>query len=377
MPKRGAWLLALAVAVTAAACSSGGPQDDAVTLPIGDLPTLCDGVGEAPPEGEGQVTFVKGTLVFGVSPDGAGLHCIAGVAAVNPIAWGPQADFFVDVGFAASEVISDDDRVTIAGPGDTPRFQAISRPGGDRVLFIARDSTRLAKAPIDGGRLEDISFLRRHDEATYHPAGTQLAVLGETHDGIYGMWLVTNEGRERHLVVPTRDEDEFYGMSFSATGGHLYYLDDQHTTFELRVVDLATLEEGIALPESDLLLEEGEPISVMASPFSDDLIAYRVGSCDAGFETFVLRGDGPASGATEVGADLTETQPIGWLPDDRLVLAADDDLCDPQRTLDLHVVDPASETSVLLVEDVLQAAVRAVLPDADDPVSGPVGRIAE
>jgi hypothetical protein len=156
-------------------------------------------------------------------------------------------------------------------------------------------------------------------------------------------------------------------MSFSALGARLYYVDDQHTSFELRVIDLAGLEEGLSLPESELIIEDKQPISVMASPFTEGVLAYRVGSCDAGFTTFVREG----SSTTEVGGDLGETQPIGWLPDERLLLGSTDDLCDPQRTLDLHVV--AGERATLLVENVTQAAIRAVLPDAPEPVSGSTG----
>jgi hypothetical protein len=185
------------------------------------------------------------------------------------------------------------------------------------------------------------------------------------------MWLVDDDGKGSHLIVPSRDEDEFYGMSFSSLGAKLYYVDDQHTFFELRELDLATLEEGIALPKSKLLVDDEEPIIAAASPFTEDLLTYRVGSCDAGFTTFVREG----STTTEVGGDLGDTQPIGWLPDDRLALVSTDDLCDPQRELDLHVVE--DERARLIVEDVSQAAVRTVLPEGDEPVSGPVGPASE
>jgi hypothetical protein len=363
-------MLVAASLASVVACSSGGGSER-VALPITDLPTMCEGFGNVPSEGQAQLTFVKGTLAYGVAPDGRGLHCITAVAGTNPIAWSPQADFVVDLGFAASEVISASGRVAISGPGKSARFQGLSRPSGAYALSAARDGSSLAKVPTDGGKLVDISFLRRHDEAAYHPAGTQLAVLGETHDEIYGMWLVDDDGKGSHLIVPSRDEDEFYGMSFSSFGAKLYYVDDQHTFFELRELDLATLEEGIALPKSKLLVDDEEPIIAAASPFTENLLTYRVGSCDAGFTTFVREG----STTTEVGGDLGDTQPIGWLPDDRLALASTDDLCDPQRELDLHVVE--DERARLIVEDVSQAAVRTVLPEGDEPVSGPVGSASE
>jgi hypothetical protein len=373
------WALFVALCATlATGCSSseepGRPSGDGITsapsnLPITDLPTMCEGFGKQPEAG--QVTFVKGELIFGVSADGEGVHCIAGVPGINPIAWGPQGDYVIDVGFTASEVISAEGRDFISGPGESPRFQGISRPEGTHTLSLGRDGSSIAKVPVDGEKLEDISFLRRHDEATYHPAGTQIAVLGETKDDVYGAWLVTNEGEDPTLVVPSVDEDEYYGLAFSAAGDVLYYVEDQHFTFELRALDLSTLREGVALPKSELLAKKREPLIAVVSPFTDGLLAYRVGSCEKRFTTFIRQG----SSTIRVGAGLGETQPIGWLPDDRLVLASTKDLCDPARALDLHVVD--GERVTLLVEDVSQAAIRAVVPEGHEPVGGPVGSTSD
>ena len=309
--------------------------------------------------------------MFAATPEGGGVHCVISVAGTNPIVWGPRADFVMDVGFSTAQVISEPGRVIIGDPDKTARFYGLSRPEGTYALYTDLDSSSLAKVPTADGKLEDISFLRRHDEALYHPAGTQLAVIGETEEGIYGVWAASNEGKKSHLLVPHRDEDEFYGLSFSADGETLHYMDDQHDSWELRAANLNTLKEGIALPESTLLLKNDQPLSIIASPFTNDLLTYREGTCDVGFTTFVLEGSTPR----KVLGDAGDTQPIGWLPDDRLVVASTEDLCNPERTLDIHVVD--EERSVLIVEDVREAAVRAELPAAPDPVSGPIGTSPE
>jgi hypothetical protein len=378
MRMRRALLIGLCALAAAGACTSevangpaepddpnGDTRTDAAP-PVTALPSMCEGVGEVPDEAE--ITFAKGELLFGVSPEGDGIRCITAVAGVNPIFWGPQGDVVIDVGFSASEVVSESERTIISGPGKSPRYNGFSRPNGTSTLFTALDGTRLAKVPVDGSKLTDISFLRRHDEAAFHPGGTQIAVTGETEDDdVYGVWLATNDGEDSHLVVPHRDEDEFYGVTFSSDGATLYYVDDQHSSFELRAVNLSELEVGLVVPKSRLVVKKRLPMSVMTSPFTPDLLTYRLGTCDDGFETVVLEGDA----SRRVGRRLGDTQPIGWLPDDRLVLASTKDLCDRERLLDLHVVD--GENLDLLVEDVTYAAVRAVVPIGPAPVSGPTG----
>jgi hypothetical protein len=329
------------------------------------LPSMCEGVGPLPDEGE--ITFARGTLLFGVSPEGDGLRCITAVSGANPFFWVPDGSAVVDVGFTAAEIVSEAGRDVISGPDESPRFHGFSRPTGASALFTSITGKLLAKTSLSTGKTADISFLRRHDEVTFHPGGGQIAVTGETEEGVYGVFVATSEGEDFHLVVPSRDEDEFYGAAFSSDGSTLYYVDDQHSSFEVRAVDLAELQEGIVVPKSRLLLEEKVPMSIMPSPFAEDLLAYRLGTCDDGFTTGILDGDDQRA----VGRGLRETQPIGWLPDGRLVIAATRDLCNPQRELDLYVVD--GDTVELLVEDVAYAGVRAALPDAPRPVSGPVG----
>jgi hypothetical protein len=363
-----ALVVALCAALVAGACSSKEKEPEGVQ-PVTALPSMCEGVGALPADGE--VTFVRGDLLFGTGPDGGEARCITGVAGINPVFWAPRGDVLVDAGFAAAEVISEAGRATISGPGKSPRFHGFSRPAGTHALYSALDGTELAEVALEGGQSTDISFLRRHDEAVYHPAGTQLAVTGENEAGAYGVWLVTNEGTGAHLVVASRDEDEFYGVAFSSDGDTLYYVDDQHTFFELRSVDLTTLEKVAFLPKAKLVQKEKLPISVTPSPYTDDLLTYRLGSCEEGFDTFVVEGSDTREIAADL-ADTADTQPVGWLPDDRLVVAVTDDLCNRERKLDLHVVDGGRVD--LLVEDVTYAALRIALPDdSPPPVSGPVG----
>lgn len=376
MRMKRAAVVALCIAATGIACDRGNddppqspaaPTSPGAVLPaVSALPSMCEGIGELPAEGE--VTFARGDLLFGASAEGRDVRCITGVAGINPVFWGPQGEVLLDTGFTLTEVISESGRATISGPGKSPRFHGFSRPEGTNALYTAIDGSKLAEVGVEGGRQKDISFLRRHDEGAYHPSGSQLAVTGENEKGVYGVWLVASDGTGAHLAVPTRDEDEFYGATFSSDGATLYYVDDQHTFFELRSVDLSTLQEGIALPKSTLVKKEKLPISVTPSPFTTDLLTYRLGTCEDGFDTFIREG----SEIREVAGRLRDTQPIGWLPDDRLVVAATDDLCDQERVLDLYVVD--GESVELLVQEVTLAAVRAALPDAAPaPVSGPTG----
>jgi hypothetical protein len=342
---------------TTAPKGASKPAVKAVTaLPPGEC-----GTPEALPPG-GQVSFVTGIRVFTVSPTGAGLACVAELDTARPIQWGPAGDRLLVAGFESVDVVQGAESETLTGLGTHPRSQGFSLPTGGNVVFISADGAVLSQTPLGGGKPVDISFLRRHDEATFHPSGAQIAVIGEHPDHRYGIWLATNEGREAKLIVPVSTEDEFYGLTYSHDGNTLYYVGDEHDHWVLNALDLTNPK---ATPEEVV----SEPVPVTApvvSLLSNETIAWRRGDCDSGLQTFVH----DDKGTRRVASSLGDTQPIGWLPDGTLLVAASDDLCDPQRTLDLYIVHEDKQS--ILVRDVAQAAVRVTFP----PPPGPPADIA-
>lgn len=349
-------LLAASLALlglAAAACNSA-PEKPGATTPevrtVTALPSSCRAPEAVPPGG--QVSFVRDFRVYTVSPTGAGAACVATVTEPVPIVWGPAADRLMIAGFGSVDVIAGDDRVTLKGPGPNPRLQGFSRPTGVHVLFTSTDGSKLVKVPSEGGKPEDISFLRRHDEVVYHPSGAQIAVIGQDYDHAYGIYLATNEGTKARDIVPVTSQDEFYGLAFAHDGSALYYVADEHDTWELQMVDPTELR-----PEPVKLLSAPTPIAgPLVSPQSGTVVAFRQGDCESGFETYVH----DERGTTRVAQSLGDVQPIGWLPDGTLVVGTSEDLCDPVRKLALYVVNEDKES--LLVKDVDEAAVRSVVP---------------
>jgi hypothetical protein len=358
---------ALALLLLAGACSTakdkGEPEPPKVRA-LGSLPSSCGQLGPVPPGGE--VSFITGGRVYVVSPTGSGAACVGEVAAPDPIQWSPTGDAYLVAGFDSVEVHTQSGVETLTGPGDHARLQGFSRPTGANLLFISSDGTALAKAPTNGGASKDISLLRRHDEAVYHPSGAQLAVIGQTTRGDYGIFLATNEGTEQKEIVPVTSEDEFYGLAYAHDGSALYFVADEHDSWELHAADLTN--PARARPREKMLFDAPAPIAApLVSLLSGNVIAYRQGDCDSRLATYVR----DERGTRRVGAGLGDTQPVGWLPDGTLVVAASDDLCDPARKLDLYVVQEDRQS--LLVEDVDQAAVRVALPPAPGPAGEPVG----
>jgi hypothetical protein len=315
----------------------------------------CRKAGSLPPGG--QVSFVAGVRLFVVSATGAGGECIGEFDSANPVQWAPAGDRYLVAGFDVVNVYSGATPQAVTGLGSHPRTLGFSRPRGGNVLFVSVDGATLSKASTWGGRAVDISFLRRHDEATYHPSGAQIAVIGASRDGRYGIWLATNEGKEARLVVPVSTQDEFYGLAYSYDGSSLFYVADEHDHWDLRSLDLS-----VAKPEPTKLLSADSPITApVVSLLSSDTVAYRQGDCDTGMQTYVADARGPRI----VAAGKRDTQPVGWMPDGTLVVAVSDDLCDIARSLDLYVVNEDKES--LLVKDVLQAAVRVAYPPPPAP----------
>ena len=358
----------LTLLFSVAACSSGeihhrsGPP---ALREVTKLPPDCTGSGSVPTTG--QVTFIKlGLQLYGVRPDGKEAICIAHVDQQDPFFWGPKADRFAVARFQAPEIYAGGKFRTVKGPDDDARLQGFSRPAGDDLLFISSDGSQLTTVPISGGPPADISFLRRHDEVAVHPSGTQLAVIGEPAGDDYGIFLATDAGTDPQRVVKSGREDEFYGMAYSSDGSTLYYVIDLHNSWELHALDLTELSDDDALPKSTKITGSSSPISPFVSPFEPGLIAYREGDCDAGFETYI----NDNGGESQVDSRL-DSQPIGWLPDGDLVIGESDNLCDPFPRMDLYIVSAGKEQ--LLVRDVQQAAIRAELPSAPPPASGPTG----
>jgi hypothetical protein len=344
-----ATLIATIVAVFGIACSATpdvsdtpGTSENAGPL-VAELPSGCEGA--SPGDDTSEISFVANGRLYVSNADGSDTKCIAKVGEKAPLSWAPGGSSLALSRFEEVEVYVDDEKKVLKGPGEHPLFLGFSQPDGEHLLFLAYDGSSLEKVEVATGKSQDISFLRRHDEAIYSPSGDNIAVIGEPQGEPYGIFVVDENGKHPQRLVVTDREDEFYALTYSYDGETLYYIEDLHDRWELRSVPA----DG-GSTETTKLAGSDEPFRPYVSTYGDD-IAYRDGGCDTVFTTYIVDGEIP----TEVDDD-GESQPIGWTEDGSLVTGVADDLCDSARTLDIYIGDADQRT--LFVEDVDEAAVR-------------------
>jgi hypothetical protein len=233
-----------------------------------------------------------------------------------------------------------------------------SRPTGTSLIWVA--DGRLLKAGIDQPAPIDISFLARHDEVAYHPAGFEIASTGEAEDGIRGIWLSSNLGEDPRLMVRA-EEATPHEFTFTQEGVTAYFLADHGDHWHVHHIFLVLPEDNPTANEFDATIEyeTQEPLShLVVSPW-DGVWAVQEGTCGAGSRVVI-------NGTLPVPDELAEMEahPVGWLPGAKLVVAAHPNGCD--QTSDIWLIDNVfqdSPSATLLVRNVDAAAIRAAVPD--------------
>jgi hypothetical protein len=351
--------LALAATVLAAACTGGGDDDDGdegaapATTTTEDTtttaPVACAGVAAPQPGGAVLTYVVDGRLV--TAGDETCLVESGGPA--TTVQWGPRADRVL---LAANRAVLPSGRV-IAPFGSQARQVGWSHPEGRSLLAVTADGRLLKHRTIEA-EPKDVTFLARHDEAVYHPAGLHILSAGQAEDGSEGVFLATNEGEDAQPVTVAEEARRVYSLAWLPGGASFRFLADHGTFWEVHQVDL----DGLAF-STPLTLKE-EMVSLMVSPFDGpDLTAVQVGSCRGRTRVEVL---GLRDRPSRAGGDELRRRsvaPVGWLDGNALALLARDRGCDGPG--DLYVWDGGEPE--LVAEDVDGAAVRAVLPEPPEP----------
>lgn len=300
--------------------------------------------------------------MYAVTSNGSRVRCIGTYEEGSRGQWGGLGDrLFLQTSTGGRVAFSDE--VFPVSPDDTdPVAYGLSRPTGTSVLFTSGNKRHLYKISANGKDQEDISFLRRHDDVVYHPAGMHIVAVGVDEDGTYGIHIATNAGKERHLLVLSEDAKRVYSLSFSSSG-ELFYAAEHENRYDVHSV---ALQGG---PTGDVLAgglgthyTSDFPITkAVVSQFRPSPIAIQVGtsvgnSCPG--ETLVSKG----RKTTVLEAGLP-TEPVGWLPNGDLAYVSLDQSCDISQAL--HVWD--GEEEHLVVEAPTAVAIRGILPDPPDP----------
>lgn len=329
---------------------------------VGALPENCDGIGAAPAPDAAEITFVIDGRLYAANPDGSDVRCLT--KGQFPTQWGGAADRVLVREDGVLTAVDEFGSSTLAVQG---RFEGESwtRPTGSSVVGIADDG-RVVKYPIDGGDPVDLSFLARHDEVIYHPAGTHVLVVGESADGTYGIWLATNIGTEPELLI----EGTTATLSFPSVSHDGLFLQfiAEHEDGTSHVHQVFLPDAGNAEFDASIALETSSPLSnLMVSPYGVGELAVAQGTCGTDLHTVF-----PFWPETEVLPQM-ESRPIGFLPGEptRLLVAAYPELCRADSPVDLYIVDALGEDEPVLVVGGIDAfalpGVRAPLPDPPPP----------
>ncbi len=322
----------------------------------------CDGLG--PPPRGGQVTFVRDDRLIGVGPDGSNETCLADLssgdipAVTAGVTWNPPADRVIVAERGISTGLSTTKALT-GGPAENAVW---SRPTGKSIVYISTDG-RLMKRSSFGGKAIDISFLDRHDDVTYHPAGTHIATTGLAEDGNYGLYLATNLGTEAELLARGEQARFITDLEFTQSGRELWYtarhgpknwhLHTLHMGEDAFLDTIAKNAFGFRFASSDVF---------EFSPYAWS----SLGDCVAGEpdKLHVPRGWGLQI-PDELGR--MSLRPVGWLPHQRLVVTSNAVSCSTGAPQDIYVLSKRSP--VLIAEGLgATAGIRAVvLPPPPPP----------
>ncbi len=380
--------LAMCVALVGAACSDdsdeprseGSPEVEETEAGNGalitELPEDCPGgLGEAPVAG--AITFTVEDRLYSVSPNGGEVTCLVPESdSAHDVAWGGEADRVL---LGGGLVYRNDFETALESDASEATW---SRPTGKALVYIGPDGT-LNKQDLETVEARDISFLARHDDVAYHPAGTHIAVSGTDADGIYGLWLADNEGGDPQMLARGEGAQRIDQLVFSHDGQSLYFNADHGDAFHLHELVLRSQEsaEGRVTNEAALnTLAKGVDgfNFITVSEFASEL---PVGYGEFAPRAPVAYSDGCALGiqgesAQPVPPELEDlsTRPVGWLPDGTLLaIGYDGDCLSP--TGDLYSI-PAAGAAVLVVENVMSASGRAPLPPPPKPPEPVQGVVA-
>lgn len=300
---------------------------------------------------------------MGVSPEGTAKRCLAALEGLDPsdpsswgghIAWNGPGDRVIVGGRALSRDLTGTRRLASEASIEW------SRPSGTSVVWIEDDGHLMKRSSL-GGKAMDITFLARHDDVTYHPAGTHIVTSGLKQNGNYGLFLATNVGAEPKLIAKGEKARFITNLRFAEDGRILYYTARHGPSnwhlHRMQIGAEASLET-ISKRETDF--------HYAVSPSDPFQFAWFVpGDCVAG-EPGTFRTNYPK---LQIPDDLRDSdlRPVGWLSPGRLVVTSSPISCSTAAPRDVYVLRRAADP-VLIVEEVgSTTAVRLKMPKPPPP----------
>lgn len=331
---------------TTTTTTSERPETTTTALPARDevaLTATCPGIGDAPRAAE--VTWVKDGKLWSAKVDGSDPHCLLEMDHASGLAWGGTGDRVLA---GVHTIVLDDGPHALGAPDE--RLLTWSRPTGKALIAKKGDDT-LEKISVTNDPLIDL-YDAETSEAIYHPAGLSIVMVVPAAGP--GVLMTSNTGENPRWVIENETAHAIHDLAFTADGDLLFVAEHdggQHVhRLNLRTSTLTVLWEAPL----------GEHIgAIAASPWDDTTIATGSDCHGAGPMHVEVGGKDVDLSGTEV----ADGEPIGWTPDDSLVvLTHPDGDC---GTGDLYAV--TGTTATLIDHGVDAAAVRAVLPPPPPP----------
>ncbi|MGH2757749.1 MAG: hypothetical protein ACRDI3_08175 [Actinomycetota bacterium] len=319
-------------AIASDAPSTAEPSETPTPVETVDTTAQCEGLGRTP--GSGQITLFENNQLRAYRPSGGPPSCLidreeSGLSMGNviPPSWNAGGDRVIVDDRALSKDGSITSRLT-----DKGNEEAIwSRPTGTSVVWITKEG-RLMKRSSLGGKATDISFLARHDDVTYHPAGEHIATTGLKENGDYGLYLATNVGTEPKLLARGEEARLIISLRFDEDGRTLYY-NARHGPRNWHLHSLSIGPD----PFLDTLDKGAFPFEYVLTPFQPNAIAWlSPGDCAAGDPGMFKA----PFAKLQIPDDLraTNLHPVGWLPNGKIVVRAASTGCSTAQPGDVYVL---------------------------------------
>lgn len=348
----------------------GGNANAAVKRTIGKGAACA--VGK--PSVGGEITFVRGDRLIGIDTAAANPseRCLATLpgslagAGSRLTRWSPPATQAL---LGGGSVVTAEGTVKASGFLATNADVEWSYPTGKR-LMAATAKGELVKRDVANGMRTDISYLAKHTDAAYHPAGKYVVSVGEDQDGNSGIFASSNSGGVFNALVNNETAERVWSPQFTGDGRNLLFLAKHDETVDAKT-QAAYHVHNLAIAESDLsiALDATEPLDhLLVDPFRRQF-AVQVGGCAPGNRVRVISLSGDRN--VEIpGSESVTMTPIGWLPDAGLLIATSKSIssaansCGPGSLVSLSVWSNGALAP--LVDNVYSPSVRAIRPISKD-----------
>lgn len=323
-----------------------------VTMP--DVPCEFAGLPPiSPADGfPSEITFVVGDRLYGSTPDGATVRCLATLTRDQRglVSWSPRGDRALLAGGTVLDAAGTRRSGFEVG---SPRVRWEMPEGAGLVSPNSSGTAVVRRSSSSANDRTDITFLRRTWAVAPHPAGGGVVVgAGVTTDGTRGIVAKqVDDEAARPLLTLSNPDEQITELAVDDAGDVVYFITDNGVQFRVHQLSLATLTTG----ELDV---EQAPIALLVAGPAWRTVAWRVGLCNDLTQT-VVRDDRSGTALT-VGIDTPledlSLSPIGWLDATRLVVASRTLGCDGPA--DVWIWNLLDGSATLLVKTVEMPATR-------------------